>query len=107
VKTRKVVHGGDPVLGWMASNALVRHGMRGEIRLDKETSGDKIDGIAAVAMALSRAIAQAPQRSVYEDRGLTIIARSDALERPLVAGGATLTTDRTGRHQTFFIPPGR
>jgi phage terminase large subunit-like protein len=70
VKTRKLVHGGDPILTWMASNALVRHGMRGEIRLDKETSGDKIDGIAALAMALSRAIAQMPARSVYEDRGV-------------------------------------
>ena len=54
----------------MASNAIVRTGARGEIRLDKEKSGDKVDGIAALAMAMSRVIIHAPQRSVYEDRGV-------------------------------------
>jgi hypothetical protein len=38
------------------------------IRLDKERSGEqKVDGIAAMAMAMSRAIAQ-PSESVYTQR---------------------------------------
>src|SRR3989442_4376339 len=57
VKEQRLQHDRDPILAWMASNAVVRHGMRGEIRLDKEKSGDKIDGIAALVMALSRALA--------------------------------------------------
>jgi len=73
VKEQQLVHGRDPILSWMASNAVVRHGMRGEIRLDKEKSGDKVDGIAALAMAVSRAIIQVEQRSVYEDRGVLIL----------------------------------
>jgi phage terminase large subunit-like protein len=73
VKEQQLLHGRDPILSWMASNAVVRHGMRGEIRLDKEKSGDKVDGIAALAMAMSRVIIHAPQRSVYEDRGVLIL----------------------------------
>jgi phage terminase large subunit-like protein len=70
VKAQKILHGGNPILAWMASNAVVRHGMRGEIRLDKEKSGDKVDGIAALAMALSRAMVQTSTVSIYESRGV-------------------------------------
>lgn len=52
----KLCHEGNQVLWWMASNAVVRHGMRGEIRLDKEKSSEKIDGIAALSMGISRMI---------------------------------------------------
>ena len=55
---------------WMASNAVVRHGMRGEIRLDKEKSGDKVDGVAALTMALSRAMVQRSTVSIYDSRGV-------------------------------------
>jgi phage terminase large subunit-like protein len=70
VKSQKLLHGGHPILGWMAGHALVRHGMRGEIRLDKDKAGDKIDGIAALAMALSRAMVQTSPVSIYESRGV-------------------------------------
>ena len=60
IKEQQLQHGGDPILTWMASNAVIRHGMRGEIRLDKEKSGDKVDGIAAFAMGLARLIVAAP-----------------------------------------------
>jgi len=73
VKAGKLLHGGHPILGWMASHAVVRHGMRGEIRLDKEKSGDKVDGIAALSMALSRAIMQSETKSVYESRGVIVV----------------------------------
>jgi phage terminase large subunit-like protein len=61
-------HGHDPILTWMAGNAQVRTGRHGELRLDKERSADKVDGVAALTMAISRVIAQpvaAP--SVYDD----------------------------------------
>lgn len=67
-------HEGNLVLWWMASNAVVRHGLRGEVRLDKEKSAEKIDGIAALAMAISRAIVEAGEGpSIYESRGLDAI----------------------------------
>ncbi|MBI4636116.1 MAG: terminase large subunit [Candidatus Rokubacteria bacterium] len=70
VKTRRLVHGGDPILAWMAANAVVRQGARGEVRLDKDKAQDKIDGVAALAMALARAMVHPHTRSIYETRGI-------------------------------------
>lgn len=58
VSTGQLCHGGHPILSWMASNMVVRHGKDNEIRADKEMAKEKIDGIVALAMALSRAIVQ-------------------------------------------------
>ena len=55
-------HGGHPVLRYMASNVAVREDLQGNIRLDRDRSGDKIDGIAALTMAVARA-------SLYEASG--------------------------------------
>jgi phage terminase large subunit-like protein len=64
-------HDGDPVTTWQASNLVVTRGARGEIRPDKEKSGDKIDGIVASIMALGRAmLAIEEPPSVYETRGV-------------------------------------
>jgi|SRR5215831_662327 len=69
--TEKLCHGGNAILAWMAANATVRHGTQGEIRLIKDSATAKVDGIAALAMALSRAIVLPPERpSVYEGRGV-------------------------------------
>ena len=34
-------HGGDPILAWMASNYVVRHGTKGEMRPAKERASEK------------------------------------------------------------------
>lgn len=52
--TRKIEHGGHPVLRWMASNVAVKSDPSGNLRPDKENSSDKIDGIVAAIMALGR-----------------------------------------------------
>jgi phage terminase large subunit-like protein len=51
-------HGSHPILTWMASHAVVRHGRLGEQRLDKESAGEKIDGISAAVMMLDRVVRQ-------------------------------------------------
>lgn len=56
VLSRQLLHGGNPVLRWMASNVTVRHDPAGNIKPDKETSTERIDGICALIMALGRAI---------------------------------------------------
>jgi phage terminase large subunit-like protein len=56
----------DPILSWMASNFVVKHGTKGEIRPAKEHAADKIDGIVALAMALDRLIRQ-PRPQPAED----------------------------------------
>lgn len=48
-------HNGDPVLAWMAGNAVIDTGAKGDIRLAKLKARDKIDGICAGAMAEQRA----------------------------------------------------
>ena len=70
--TGRLVHDGNPIMDWHAANAVVRKGTRGDIRLDKERASDKIDGIAALVMANSRAIVQMDMASVYDDRGVVV-----------------------------------
>lgn len=68
---RKIRHGGNPVLSWMANNASAVTDDADNIKLSKKQSGDKIDGIIATIMALGRAQSHTPPRqSVYETRGI-------------------------------------
>ena len=74
VLEKKIAHGGNPVLRWMADNMTVRTDPAGNIKPDKEKSVEKIDGIVATVMALDRAIKNGNQTSgsVYDERGLLI-----------------------------------
>ena len=56
VLQKKLVHDGDPVLGWMASNVVAHLDVKDNIYPRKERAENKIDGIVALIMALSRAI---------------------------------------------------
>lgn len=49
----QLAHGGNAILDWMASNYVVRHGLRGDLRPDKDKASDKIDGQVALDMALA------------------------------------------------------
>jgi phage terminase large subunit-like protein len=48
----KLQHGGDEVLRWMMSNVKLRMDPSGNIKPDKEKSGDKIDGVVAAVMSI-------------------------------------------------------
>ncbi|MBO8158839.1 terminase TerL endonuclease subunit [Thermosyntropha sp.] len=68
---RKICHGGNPVLRWMADNVAVKQDPAGNLKPDKATSQGKIDGIVALVMALDRAMRhEQNKRSIYEDRGV-------------------------------------
>jgi phage terminase large subunit-like protein len=69
---RKIRHGGNPVLRWMADCVAVKQDPAGNLKPDKASSQGRIDGIVALVMALDRAMRhEKPQkRSVYEERGL-------------------------------------
>lgn len=70
---RKLNHGGNPILRWMAGNVAVKTDPAGNLKPDKAESQGKIDGIVALIMALDRAMRRGkPGRSVYEDRGLEV-----------------------------------
>jgi len=71
---QKIAHGGHPVLSWMMDNIYIKTDPAGNIKLDKEKSTEKIDGVVALVMALDRAIRnQGSSRSVYDDRGILVI----------------------------------
>jgi len=52
---REFEHGGNPVLRWMAANVAIKTDPAGNIKPDKERSTERIDGIVALVMAISRA----------------------------------------------------
>ena len=56
VLQKKLTHDGDPVLAWMASNVVAHLDVKDNIYPRKERAENKIDGIVALIMALSRAI---------------------------------------------------
>ena len=52
----KIIHGGHPVLRWMAGNVVVDTDPAGNIKVTKAKSKEKIDGIVAAIMALPLAL---------------------------------------------------
>jgi len=70
---QKIAHGGHEVLRWMADNVFVKTDPAGNIKADKEKSTEKIDGIIALIMALSRAVGARDTESVYSERGILVL----------------------------------
>ena len=69
----RIIHGGNPVLRWMAGNVVIDTDPAGNIKVTKAKSKEKIDGIVAAIMALDRCIRQEGQSgSVYDERGMLV-----------------------------------
>ena len=71
----RIIHGGHPVMRWMAGNVVVDTDPAGNIKPTKAKSSEKIDGIVASIMALDRCIRnEGQQGSIYDDpeRGLLV-----------------------------------
>jgi len=66
---KKLVHNDNPVMRWMVDNVVVRTDAGGNIKPDKQHSGDKIDGIVAAVMALDRA-----QKNAGVKRGCKLVS---------------------------------
>jgi phage terminase large subunit-like protein len=64
-----LVHYGNPVMHWMIDNFAVAMDPSGNVKPDKAESGEKIDGVVALIMALSEAMLaiEAPRKSMYDD----------------------------------------
>jgi phage terminase large subunit-like protein len=68
---KRIAHGGNPVLTWMADNLVARSDPAGNLKPDKEKSREKIDGMVALIMGLARAIVNSgSNKSIYEERGM-------------------------------------
>ena len=74
VLTRALRHGGNAVLRWNAANVAIREDANGNIRPDKQASTERIDGIVATIIALSRAtVSRGTVTSVYETKSLMVL----------------------------------
>lgn len=65
-------HGDNPVMNWMADNAVSVSDSEGNVRLSKKQSADKIDGVVSLVMGLAAAMADDPVKP-----GITILGRDD------------------------------
>ena len=71
---RRLRHGNDPVLRWMVSNAAILKDGAENIKVVKDKSGDRVDGVVAAVMAIGRLlIAPEPAKSVYQSRGIVVL----------------------------------
>ena len=69
IKSKKIVHDGNPVMRWMLSNVAIETDPAGNIKISKKKAREKIDGIAALIDAIAVLnYQQEPEfRSRYED----------------------------------------
>ena len=66
----KLRHGGNAVLRWMASNVAVRMDPAGNLKIDRQRSTEKVDGMVALAMAIgaaTRNLEETAESSIYND----------------------------------------
>ena len=80
IMSRKINHFGNPVLRWMCSNVAIYTDANENIKLVKNKSIDKIDGIVALVMALGESVQEGDQVSIYEKRGIVSIDDFDNIE---------------------------
>ncbi|ETT46282.1 hypothetical protein BSK66_25555 [Paenibacillus odorifer] len=67
--SKRLIHGGNPVMRWMVDNTVVRMDENENVAPSKKKSSGRIDGVAATINALARCIVHEDKTSVYEKRG--------------------------------------
>lgn len=69
-----LAHNDNPILTWMAGNAVVETGQKGDIQLKKMKARDKVDGIAALSMAMQLAsVRQSPGGHVFDRKEVLVL----------------------------------
>ena len=69
-----LVHGGNPVLRWMASNVTVQTDAAGNLKPSKDKSTERIDGITAMITGLARwMVSTDDSSSAYDNGGIFTI----------------------------------
>ncbi len=74
--SRKLNHGGNPVLSWMNSNVTMVGDAAGNIKPDKKKSSEKIDGMICLIMTVGRIIFgdfDEDTGSVYDDGEVIVL----------------------------------
>lgn len=65
VTSKRLMHGGHPVLRWMASNMVVRQDPNGNLAPDKSKVTERIDGILALIMGITFKEVPEPKYEVF------------------------------------------
>jgi phage terminase large subunit-like protein len=76
IKAGTLHHNGNPVLRWMAGNAQAKYDDAYNIKLVKNKSSDKIDGVIALIMAIAEKMSNEREDtgpSYYEEHGLRML----------------------------------
>jgi phage terminase large subunit-like protein len=72
---RRLKHGGNPVLRWQSTNLVYERDPAGNRKPAKNRAIDRIDGMAALIMAIGTSVKSAPKRrSIYAQRGLVSVS---------------------------------
>jgi phage terminase large subunit-like protein len=69
----KIIHNGNPVVMWAFDNILVKENDELNIKIVKPKGEKKIDPWISFAMAINEWMIDIPRKSVYSDRGVTVI----------------------------------
>jgi phage terminase large subunit-like protein len=67
---KKLNHGGNPILRFMADSVAVSMDPAGNKKPNKDKSQGKIDGIIGILLCLDRLLRAPVKKSVYEERGI-------------------------------------
>ena len=73
----EIDHGGNPVLRTHAANVMVRKDPTGSIKIDKEKSSEKVDGMAALIDAEACYIADFDEINPYNEHGILSLGGDD------------------------------
>jgi len=77
VLKERIDHGGHPVLKWMAGNTAIRRDKNGNYMPCKESSAGKIDGIAALNIAVALGGAESPPESYLTSSPILFVGGRD------------------------------
>jgi len=73
VLSKRLRHGDHPVLAWNMANVSLEQDAAGNIKPSKARSKDRIDGVVALILAISRAMRHETKQTVYKERGLVVV----------------------------------
>lgn len=71
VLRREINHLNNPVLRWQCENVQLQTDPASNIKINKQRSSEKVDGMVALVMALGEMMTdESPGESIYNDRGI-------------------------------------
>lgn len=66
VMNRDLIHDGNPVTRWMLGNVLLQYDPAGNVKVNKAKSGDKVDGVVSIIMALGGCMIEAAKNETQD-----------------------------------------